>query len=290
MSRITVSDIMHSASLQLSCAGVDDPVGNTCFLVGHALDMPPNKVKGNLDRVLTEKEKDFLVSLIDRRAKRETLNRITGKTRFCDLFYATNEATLEPRPDSEIIVRAIVKRIKIFPWFLRRRKPLRVLDLGTGSGCILLSFLHYLPNATGLGLDLAPRAIEQASENAKRLGLDGRCEFKINNWADGVDELFDIIAFNPPYIPTAEIPTLMPAVRNFDPVRALDGGEDGLDPYRLVVPQLPKRLKKGGLVGIEFGVGQAESIALLLRQSGFTDINLYADFNGIDRVLIARQT
>jgi release factor glutamine methyltransferase len=285
MGNITISNIIHSASVQLACAGVDDPAGNTCFLVGHALGLAQNKVEDHLDLVLSEKEMSTIASLIDRRAKRETLNRITGKTKFCDLYFATNEATLEPRPNSETIVRAIVKRVKRFSWFLGRRKSLRVLDLGTGSGCILLSFLHALPCATGLGIDLAPRAIEQARENARHLDLDARCAFQLNNWADGIEEQFDIVAFNPPYIPTADIPKLMPAVRNFDPIGALDGGEDGLDPYRTVIPYLPKLLKKDGLAGIEFGLGQTESIGRFLKDAGYRDVRLYSD----DSVFIVRQ-
>ncbi len=285
MNNNTLSDIIHFASVQLACAGVDDPAGNVRFLAAHALGLGPREIDGQHDRVLSEEEKTSIVSLIDRRAKRETLNRITGKTEFCGLWFATNEATLEPRPNSEVIVRAIVKRIKAFPWFFRHRKRFRVLDLGTGSGCLLLSLLHALPNATGLGLDLAPRAIEQARENARILGLEARCDFKLNDWAEGIEEQFDIIAFNPPYIPTADVSKLMPSVCDFDPLSALDGGEDGLEPYRIVIPQLPKRLKKGGLAGIEFGLGQEEAVLALLKQAGYTDISLHRNA----RIFIVRQ-
>jgi len=281
---------MHSASVQLTCAGVVDPVGNICVLAGHVLGLDPNEVRGQFDRVLTEEEEAHIVSLIDRRAKRETLNRITGKAKFCGLWFGMNEATHEPRSDGEIIVNAIVKKIKTPLWYVGKRKPMRILDLGTGSGCILLSLLHYLPNATGLGIDLAPRAIEKARENANQLGLDARCEFRINNWTTGLEGQFDIISFNPPYIPTADLPKLMPAVRDFDPVLSLDGGEDGLDPYRIVIPELPRLLKKGGLAGIELGNGQTEAVDLLLKQAGYTDITLLPDFRGLDRVFIVRQT
>jgi release factor glutamine methyltransferase len=279
MSNVTLFDIIHAASVQLASAGVDEPAANVRFLAGHALGLEPHEVKDHGKRVLSEKEEAAIVALIDRRAKRETINRITGKTKFCDLYFATNEATLEPRPDSEIIVRAIVQKIKRVPWLFRSRKAFRVLDLGTGSGCLLLSFLHALPNAMGLGVDLTPRALEQARENAKTLGLEARCEFRLNNWADGIEESFDIIAFNPPYIPTADIPTLMQAVRDFDPVNALDGGADGLDPYRIVIPQLPR-----------LGIRQTEEIGKLLRQAGFSDIGLCTDAYGIDRVFVVRQT
>jgi release factor glutamine methyltransferase len=281
---------MHSAGVQLACGGVVDPVGNICVLVGHVLGLDPNKVNDHFDRVLTAKEEAAIVSLIDRRAKRETLNRIMGKAKFCGLSFGMNEATHEPRSDGEIMVKAIVKKIKTPLWFFRKRKPLRVLDLGTGSGCILLSLLHFLPSATGLGIDIAPRAVEQAWLNARQLGLDGRVEFRVNDWFTGIKEQFDIVSFNPPYIPTSDLPKLIPPVRDFEPRLALDGGEDGLDPYRIVIPELPKLLKKGGRAGIELGNKQTEAVEQLLKQAGYRDIKLWLDFRGLDRVFIVRQT
>ncbi len=288
MSNATISDIMHSASIQLACAGVVDPVGNICALVGHVLGLAPNKVKYQVDRVLTEKEESAIATLIERRAKRETLNRIMGRAKFCGLWFGMNEATHEPRSDGEMIVKALVKKIKTPLWYFRKRQPMRILDLGTGSGCMLLSLLHFFPKATGLGIDIAPRAVEQSRLNAQQLGLDNRCEFRINDWFTGIEETFDIVSFNPPYIPTADLPKLIPPVRDFEPRLALDGGEDGLDPYRIVIPQLPKLLKKGGLAGIELGNDQTEAVAHLLKQAGYTDITLHFDFRGLERALIVR--
>lgn len=150
------------------------------------------------------------------------------------------------------------------------------------------SFLHSLPNATGLAIDLAPRTLEQAKENAARLGLQNRCEFRLNDWHTGLAEKFDIVSFNPPYIPKSDIPKLMPAVRNYDPILALEGGEDGLDPYRIVVPALPGLLKKGGYAGIELGDGQTDAVGNLLKKAGFADIELVTDFRGFERVFIVR--
>ncbi|MFA4995128.1 MAG: peptide chain release factor N(5)-glutamine methyltransferase [Bdellovibrionales bacterium] len=289
MSNTRISDIVNAAAVQLACAGVEDPHLDVRVLVGHALGLAPEEVLNSAGRVLAGKEMDFIGALIDRRERRETLNRIIGKGEFCGLWFALNEATLEPRPESEIIVRAILKKVKTIFWCFRSHKPLRVLDLGTGSGCILLSFLHALPNATGLGIDLAPRAVEQARENAKRLGLEKRCEFRINNWNAGIEEKFDIVSFNPPYIPLSDKPKLMRAVRDYDPPLALYGGEDGLDPYRVVVPALPGLIKKGGYAGIELGDEQTQAVGLLLKQAGFTDIELSIDFRGFDRVFVVRQ-
>ncbi|MFA5040853.1 MAG: peptide chain release factor N(5)-glutamine methyltransferase [Bdellovibrionales bacterium] len=290
MSITTISDIVDSASVRLTCAGVEDPFLNIRVLVGHALGLTPEDVPNHESRILTEKEVSLIDSLIERRSRRETLNRIIGKGEFCGLWFELNEATLEPRPESEIIVRFITKKIKTLFWRLRPRKPMRILDLGTGSGCILLSFLHTFPDATGQGIDLAPRAIDKARENAKRLGLDKRCEFRINDWDTGIKEKFDIVSFNPPYIPAADMPMLMPAVRDFDPHLALYGGKDGLDPYRVVVPSLPRLLKKGGYAGIELGDEQTDAVGSLLKKAGFTDIQLLIDFRGFDRVFVVRKT
>lgn len=285
----TISDLVNSSAIRLACAGVNDALSNVYYLMGYALGLAPRDVPRQSKRVLTESEAVLINSYIDRRSRRETLHRILGKGDFCGLWFGLNEATLEPRPESEIIVQAILKKIKHPFRPLRSRKPLRILDLGTGSGCILLSFLHFLPNATGLGIDMAPRAIEQAKKNAQQLGLDQRCEFRTNNWDTDINERFDIISFNPPYIPTSDMPLLMPAVRNFDPQLALWGGEDGMDPYRVVVPALPRLLKTGGIAGIELGDGQTTTICDLLKRANFSDIQLLTDFRGFDRVLIVQQ-
>ncbi|MDD3029117.1 MAG: peptide chain release factor N(5)-glutamine methyltransferase [Alphaproteobacteria bacterium] len=285
----TIADLFTSASVRLGCAGIADPFLNIRVLVGHALGLAPKDVSAQAMRVLTEEEQQVIEALIARREKRETLNRIIGKGEFCGLWFSMNEATLEPRPESESIVRSIVKRVRPFGGLFPSRKPLRILDLGTGSGCILLSFLHALPKATGLGIDIAPRAIEQARENAKRLGLDGRSAFRLNDWHTGIDEQFDIVSFNPPYIPLSDKPKLMPAVRDFDPPLALFGGEDGLDPYRMVIPALPGLLKDGGYAGIELGDEQTQDVGRLLKEAGFKDIDLLIDFRGFDRVFIVRK-
>jgi release factor glutamine methyltransferase len=141
------------------------------------------------------------------------------------------------------------------------KPPRHLLDLGTGTGCLLLSLLHEWPEATGLGIDLAPRAVEQAQENARRLSLDTRAIFQEGNWLEGLTETFDLIVSNPPYIPAMDIDTLAPEVRQHDPSLALDGGKDGLDPYRHLIPLLPNFLNPNGATLFEVGLGQAEAVA-----------------------------
>jgi len=164
---------------------------------------------------------------------------------------------------------------------------IRILDLGTGTGCLLLTLLHELPNATGIGIDISPRAVEQAAQNAVALGLNTRTTFRTGNWLENITEKFDIIVSNPPYIPASDIPALMPEVRDFDPACALDGGDDGLAPYRHIIPQLPYFLKPQGLAAFECGHGQAQDIAHLFYTHKFAHIETHKDLNGTERCILA---
>jgi release factor glutamine methyltransferase len=152
---------------------------------------------------------------------------------------------------------------------------------------LLLSLLHELPNATGLGLDISERAAQQAQENSQRLNLSNRTMFKTNNWVDGITEKFDIIISNPPYIAQNVIPTLAAEVREFDPMLALNGGEDGLNAYRHLIPQLPKLLKSKGFAVFEIGYDQATAVTELFTKAGFTDITTHKDLGGNDRCVVA---
>jgi release factor glutamine methyltransferase len=163
---------------------------------------------------------------------------------------------------------------------------IRILDLGTGTGCLLLSLLHELPDATGLGIDIASRAVEQAEANAVALELAARAKFRIGNWLEGITETFDVVVSNPPYIAAGDIPKLMPEVREHDPRRALDGGADGLDAYRLLIPALPRVMNPGALAAFEVGQGQAATVADLFRHAGFSNIETRKDLGGVDRCVV----
>ena len=187
---------------------------------------------------------------------------------------------MEPRPDSETLVETALKH-------LRAKTAPRLLDLGTGTGCLLLALLHEIPDATGLGIDAAPRAVEQASINALNLGLSARAHFREGNWLQGITETFDAILSNPPYIPSAVIPTLMSDVCHYDPMLALDGGADGLDVYRLLIPQMPRLLKPDGFVIFEVGIGQTDDVVNLCSKAGLVRVSKHLDFGGIERCVIA---
>jgi release factor glutamine methyltransferase len=284
MPDVELTILIRCAEARLIAAGIDDPAPDARILAAHALGLDRVHLITHADRVLTEEELERIELLIGRRARHEPVDRIVGAREFWSLNFSLNEATLAPRPESETIVEAALQMISS-----RGDKKLRILDLGTGTGCLLLSLLHELPDATGLGVDCAARAVRQARENAERLGLAVRGEFRVNNWANGLEERFDLIVSNPPYIAQGEIPKLMPEVRDHDPLLALDGGKDGLDAYRLLIPQLPCLLKSNGAAVFEIGIGQGDAVRALFEISGFTDIVTHRDVAGIERCIAARK-
>lgn len=278
---LRLADFLRASEKKLSDACIDRPGFDARFLIGQALGLDRGELFSQADRILTEEERHRAQALIDRRANYEPVGRIMGEREFWGLTFHLNEATLEPRPDSEILIETTLRYLP------QKDAPLQILDLGTGSGCLLLSVLHEFPNAKGLGLDIAPRAVEQANKNAEHLGLQNRATFKVNNWLEGIKGPFDLILANPPYIEQQEIPALMPEVRDYDPLAALDGGIDGLVPYRLLIPQLPKLMSKGGLAVFEVGYNQAASVSALFHANGFAQIEQHKDLGGIERCITA---
>jgi len=273
-----LAEFITTAIEKLKQAGVDNPQLDARLLAGHALGLNRAEILSQSGRVLTDKEMGAVEGLLAQRAVGKSVGRIVGKREFWGLDFGLNEATLEPRPDSETLVEAVLK--------LGRGKKC-ILDLGTGTGCLLLALLHEMPDATGVGIDIAPRAVEQAAKNAEALGLGGRAKFRVGNWFSGTTEKFDVIISNPPYIATTEIQTLMREVREHDPLRALDGGKDGLDVYRSLIPQLTDFLNPQGLVAFEVGEGQAKQVADLLRRNGFANVTTHKDLGGVERCVMA---
>lgn len=290
---MNVADIVHNTDEQLTAAGIDNPALDARILVAHALGLDRAQLVGQADRILTEKEQTEIATLVGRRAKREPVSRILGLREFWSLPFGVNEATLVPRPESETVVEAALKGIRHSGFGIQGKNPrmldaeCRILDLGTGTGCLLLAILHELPRATGLGIDIAPRAVEQAKENAERLGLTARAEFRMGDWVEGIDEQFDFIISNPPYITGDEISTLMPEVRDHDPWLALDGGKDGLEIYRRLIPQLPRLLKPKGFAVFEVGETQAATVRDIFVGAEFKNIAAHSDINGIERCITA---
>jgi len=220
-------------------------------------------------------------ALLVRRLAREPVARIVGRQEFYGLDFSLNEATLIPRPETEMLVDFGVARLK-------GRKGAMILDLGTGTGCIVLSLLANVPGAKGVGVDLSARALEQARENAVALGLDDRFEALEGSWFSPVaGERFDLIVANPPYIASEAVKGLAPEVFRYDPALALDGGADGLGPYRVIVAGAADHLAPGGVLAVEIGFDQGDRVSRLFEDAGLSGVGVEKDLAGHDRMVVA---
>lgn len=227
-----------------------------------------------------------LGSVLERRVNREPVSRICGSREFWGLPFRLNKATLDPRPDSETIVSALLTLCEREG---RRCEALKLLDLGTGTGCLLLSALSELQGASGVGVDISREALVMARENAIVIGLKDRAEFVNSDWLDGVTGVYDFILANPPYIKADEIAGLAPEVSVHDPRAALDGGISGMDCYAAIIPALSGRVAACGWALLEAGDGQAGAIAELLSEHGFGEIEVFPDFSGKSRVVAGKR-
>jgi release factor glutamine methyltransferase len=219
--------------------------------------------------------------LLARREAREPIALILGYRQFWSLDFAVSPATLIPRPESETLIEAAVAA------FAGREPPRLLLDLGTGTGCLLLAALSEFPTAFGVGVDRSMAATALAARNATALHFANRAGFLCAHWAEALNARFDVVLCNPPYIPTADICCLMPEVARFEPRAALDGGPDGLAAYRALVSTLPRLLTPHGVAALELGVNQADAVATLARQAGFR-AETRLDLHGIPRALVLR--
>lgn len=274
----TVGEALSRSDRLLTEAGIDSARLDVRLLMAHALGTSPEQVFGQPARPLNAAERDRFQALVEARRSRQPLAQIVGRQEFWSVGFAVSSDTLIPRPDSETLVEEV---LKVFP---DKDAALEILDLGTGSGCLLLALLYERGGASGLGIDISEAALDVARANARALGLDGRAHFTVNDWMQGLgDERFDAIVCNPPYIPERDRHTLMPEVVMHEPRVALFAGSDGLDAYRALVPCMAGKLKPGGRVFFEVGIGQAGSVVNMLKQAGFRDIAISKDLAGIER-------
>ena len=216
-------------------------------------------------------------AMVERRQAGEPVAYITGRRAFWDIELHVGPGVLVPRPDSEILIASAIEH------FGRGDGPKRILDLGTGPGTLLLAALDIWPDATGLGVDVSRQALAYAAANARRLGFESRLKLVQGNWAEGLVERFDLILCNPPYVP--DHAELGPGVREYEPDEALFAGKEGLDAYRVLAPQLPKRLERGGLAAVEIGHDQAKAVTKLLKRDGLK-AKVARDLGGRDRALL----
>ena len=270
---------LKEAVLLMKAAGLDTPVLDARLIVQHALGISWDTLYLKEDQPLSSDEKARLESQLARRAAHEPVSRIVGRRHFWTLDLAVSPETLDPRPDTESLIETVVQTIP------DRTQALRVLDLGTGTGAILLALLAEYPNATGLGIDRSEGALTVARANADSHGLSPRVVFSAGDWTQGVEGPFDLIVSNPPYIESRHLPGLPPEVREHDPMLALDGGADGLDAYRAIIPGVPALLAPGGLAVFEIGQGQGDAVTRIAREASLEPAGSRRDLGGIERAL-----
>ena len=281
----TIAETRRALAAQFRAGGLDSPELDARILVGHALGLDHAALAAAGARIVVPAAAAEIAALAQRRLAREPVARILGSKEFWSLQLRVDAATLVPRPETETVVDAALAAIDVGD---PRSRVLRIADLGTGSGALLLALLAELPNAFGVGTDTSLRALLVARDNAQRLG-SRRAAFLACDMAAALGEPFDLIVSNPPYIASRDIASLGPEVRDFDPRAALDGGPDGLDCYRAIAAATPALLTLGGVVVVELGAGQAQAVAALFLAAGLAPSPPHTDLSGVPRALVARR-
>ncbi len=274
-----ISELLRDAARRLGAAGVETGRLDARLLLGAALG---RAVWPHESAAVSPDGLGRFEALLNRRLAREPVSRILGRRAFWTLDLEVTPDTLDPRGDSEALIEASVSA------FAGAEPPRRILDLGTGTGCLLLAALSEFPTATGLGIDRSAGAVDTAGRNARMNGLEGRAEFVTSDWDDMPQGEWDLILSNPPYIPDSLVPSLQPEVSRFDPREALAAGADGLDAYRALMRLIPRLLVPRSIVVIELGAGQREVVETLAIAAGFTALEARKDLGGIDRALVLK--
>lgn len=283
-------DWQAGLSAAFAAAGVRTPQIDARLLLMSVLGLSHGQIIMNPMRPVTAAEAAKITACGERRLAREPLSRIAGRREFYGRDFLLTSATLDPRPDTETVIEAALAIVRAEAW---GSVPLRILELGAGSGAIILTLLCELPQAEGLAIDISSAALDAARVNAERLNVGGRVRFQRGDWLEGVSGAFHIVVSNPPYIPTADIAGLAPEVAIHEPRIAIDGGLDGLDAYRAIAPRLGDVLAPGGWAVFEVGQGQAQAVGRLLVQQGLgmdaPELCLRQDLGGIERVVCAKR-
>ena len=277
----TIAAAQRDGTARLAAAGVDGAALDARLLLMAALGCDRTALLSRAAETVPDAAAARYAGFLARRAGHEPVSRILGHREFWSLDFALGPATLDPRPDSETLVEAALAACP--------GRDLRVLDLGTGTGCLLLAVLHDRPGAIGIGIDRSEAAVRTARDNARALGLADRAAFLVGDWANALDARFDLVLSNPPYIPEAEIAALDPEVRDHDPRLALSGGADGLDAYRALAVALPDLLVPGGTAVVELGIGQAPDVTALFRAAGLDITGTPHDLAGIPRCVLSKK-
>jgi release factor glutamine methyltransferase len=276
-----LGQLIGAISGRLAAAGIEGARAEAWLLLGAACGRERADLVAAGKVTLGPEQELRLEALVARRAAREPLAYILGEKEFWSLPLGVGPGVLVPRPDSETVVEAALALVP------DRGAPLRILDLGTGSCCLLLALLSELPQATGLGVDSSEAALAAAAENARRLGLEERARLMRGDWGRGIEARFDLIVCNPPYIAEPEFSHLMPEVRDHEPPQALLAGPDGLDAYRALAPDVARLLVPDGVACLELGQGQGPAVAAIMAAAGLETLEVRPDLAGIGRCLVA---
>lgn len=274
----TIGKILNWTKQYFEEKGVDSPRLDAEVLLSHILKCDRIHLYVNFDRPLVGDELSSFRQMVKARAQRMPVAYILGEKEFMGHSFRVTPDVLIPRPDTEILVEEAIR-------LLAEKEAPRIVDIGTGSGAILLSVLKGTEGSTGVAVDLSPAALAVAKSNGERLGLADRAEFRLGDLYAPVDGLFDAILSNPPYIPVRDMEGLSPEVKQ-EPEMALVGGADGLDFYRRLIDDAPRYLKEGGIVLFEVGIGEAQDVAELGKRRGFSAQRILPDYAGIDRVVV----
>lgn len=279
----TVSAILSGARSRFTEAGVADPATDARLLISGLLGLSSTEMLTRANDVPDAEKIAVIEAAIERRLQHEPVHRILGEREFYGLPLSLSAETLEPRPDTEILVDTMLPYLRTLA---SEGGDLHILDIGTGTGAICLALLSELPQAKGTGSDISTDALQTAAANAKRNGLEERFRAIQSSWFDNIDGRFHAIVSNPPYIASKVIHDLAPEVKNFDPAAALDGGPDGLDAYRAIAKDAARFLRQNGIIGLEIGFDQCDDVSDVFESEGFRRLESVKDYGQNDRVLV----
>ena len=281
---VSVAGARRALAAAFREAGLDTPELDARLLVGHALGLDHAALTAQSDRTIRREQAERIRTFAARRIGREPVARIVGTKEFWSLPFVITPAVLVPRPETETLVEAALGVVDAKPG-----QRLRIADLGTGSGALLLALLHELRGADGVGTDVSPAALDLARENCERLGLARRAAFVACDFGAALGDGFDLVVSNPPYVAEREWPQLAPEVRNYDPKLALDGGVDGLAGYRRIAADARRLTARGAHIIVELGAGMADPVAAVFAAAGLVIRAARPDLNGVPRALILRR-
>ncbi|MDA9770027.1 peptide chain release factor N(5)-glutamine methyltransferase [Emcibacteraceae bacterium] len=280
----TLATLRKKIEARLRKKGIEEAPLDARLLISHIIPVTEIDFAINADQTVSNEQQNLIDILVQKREKRIPMSQIFGEKEFWSLSFKVTRDTLTPRPDSETLIEVALNE------FEDKNATLSILDLGTGSGCLLLTLLSELKNATGLGIDVSTSAIKVANENATNLSLNNRATFLKSDWFEKLSKTkkFDLIIANPPYIGLNEKPELTPEVCEHEPYSALFAGEEGLDDYRIIAADISSYMSEKSIIILEIGYRQSSAVIDIFEQKGFKNINVFQDLGGRDRCLLIR--